>query len=545
MAKTRIILTTALLLAIRTARGQELPFAEGSTTLAVLPDTQYYAQKYPHHFEAQTRWIAEQHRERNIVYALHLGDIVQSDAPAEWEVAKRCFAMLDDKVPYLLTPGNHDYSGGTRQSRLTEFFPVETFRQWPSFGGLCEQDKLDNNVHLFRIGEQDWVALGLEFGPRKKVMDWANCVLAEHRDRRAIVVTHGYLFYNNERYDHRKGKQRATPHGYGGDGTDGEALWNEVVRKHPNVMIVLCGHVRTGGLGYRASEGDYGNTVHEMMANYQKMKGGGMAFMRLLEFLPDGKGVQVRTFSPSTRSVRTSELESFRFELAGPTRETPRSVPAVAAVALRGEPVLRYSFSGKQTGGTEVRDSAGGRHGELKGNAVLNGNGQVTLTGNGRVALPPGVADALDDISLEVWVTPRAETYNWNAPFFLGSGGKGDALYYTFRTREVHRAEIIRAGHNERIQQSVPVRTGQPLHILLTVDHDGDDDKALLTYYRNSERFGTFATDIVVKDLDLRQGRLGPFDCDMDEFRIYAYPLGAGEAAGNFLAGPDTLNTED
>jgi hypothetical protein len=543
MAKTRITLTAALLLGICAAQGRDLPFAEGSSTLAVLPDTQYYAQKYPQHFEAQTRWIAEQHRNRNIVYALHLGDIVQSDAPAEWEVAKRCFAMLDDKVPYLLTPGNHDYSGGTRESRLTEFFPVETFRQWPSFGGLFEQDELDNNVHLFRIGEQDWVALGLEYGPRKKVMEWANRVLTEHRDRHAIIVTHGYLFYNNERYDHRKGKQRATPHGYGGDGADGETLWNEVVRKHPNVMIVICGHVRTGGLGYRTSEGDYGNRVHEMMANYQRLKGGGMAYMRLLEFLPDGKTVQVRTFSPLTGSIRMSELESFRFELAGRTRDTPRPVPAVAAVALRGKPVLRYSFSGEGTSGTKVHDSAGGRHGELKGNAVLNGTGQVTLTGDGHVALPAGVADALEDISLEVWVTPRAKTYNWNAPFYLGSGGKGDALYYTFRTREVHRAEVILAGHNERIQRSAPARAGQPLHILLTVDHDGAGDKALLTYYRNGESFGTLATDIVVKDLDLRQGRLGPFDCDMDEFRIYAHSLDAGEAAGSFLAGPDRLNT--
>ena len=178
---------------------------------------------------------------------------------------------------------------------------------------------MDNNYHLFRIGEQEWIALGLEFGPRRIVMAWANEILRKHRDRRAIVVTHGYLFYDNQRFDPRQGRQRATPRNYAGDGADGETLWNEVIRRHPNVMIVICGHVRTGGLGNRASEGDHGNVVHEMMANYQRLRGGGLGFMRLLEFHPNGRTVQVRTFSPSTGKVRTSALEDFTFEL----RETP------------------------------------------------------------------------------------------------------------------------------------------------------------------------------------------------------------------------------
>jgi hypothetical protein len=93
----------------------DIPFVKGATTLAVLPDTQYYAQKYPRHFEAQTKWIADHHKERNIVYALHLGDIVQHDAPREWDVAVHCMRMLDGKVPYVLTPV---YKGTGLLSRL-------------------------------------------------------------------------------------------------------------------------------------------------------------------------------------------------------------------------------------------------------------------------------------------------------------------------------------------------------------------------------------------------------------------------------------------
>ena len=188
-----------------------LPFTPGSATLAVLPATQYYAQKYPQHFEAQTRWIADQHQNRHIVYALHLGDIVQDDLPAEWEVAQRCLGMLDGKVPYLLTPGNHDYSDGGRDSRLSEYFPVAAAREWPAFGGVFQDGRLDNNYHLFEIGTQQWIALGLEYGPRQEVMDWANRILLEHRGRHWLHEVHRWRVADTAR---RQGSAVLQPCGH-------------------------------------------------------------------------------------------------------------------------------------------------------------------------------------------------------------------------------------------------------------------------------------------------------------------------------------------
>jgi predicted phosphodiesterase len=301
--------------------GQELPWVEGSTTIAVLPDTQYYTNKYPDNFRAQTRWIAENYRKRNIAYVWHLGDITQNDSPDQWEVVKSCFDVIEGKVPYLLVPGNHDYSSdAVRNSRLSEYFPVDKMKQSSTFGGVFHDKELDNNYHLFRIGDQDWIALGLEYGPREAVVEWANRVLEQHADRYAAVITHAYLFRENQRYDYTKGSQRASPHGFAGDGNDGEQLWQKLIRKHKNVMIVISGHVRTGGPtgSYLASEGDHGNIVHEIMTCYQKLPRGGLGYMRVLEFLPDGKTVQVRTFSPSKKTSRKSELEDLTFKLKGP-----------------------------------------------------------------------------------------------------------------------------------------------------------------------------------------------------------------------------------
>lgn len=88
-------------------------------------------------------------------------------------------------------------------------------------------------------------------------------------------------------------------------------------------MMVLSGHVSTGGLGYLASEGTHGNTVHQMMVDYEKMRGGGQAYLRLLEFLPDGKTVQVRTYSPALHQSRQSALEEFTFTLQGAPASRP------------------------------------------------------------------------------------------------------------------------------------------------------------------------------------------------------------------------------
>ena len=107
----------------------------------------------------------------------------------------------------------------------------------------------------------------------------------------AIVATHAYLFRDNRRFDHTQGTHRASPHEWG---NDGEELWQKLLRRHANVMLVVCGHVRTGGLAYLASAGDRGNVVHQLLTDYEALRGGGSACLRLLEFLPDGKTVQVK-----------------------------------------------------------------------------------------------------------------------------------------------------------------------------------------------------------------------------------------------------------
>lgn len=306
-----------------------LPFEPGSWTLAVLPDTQVYSASYPDLFMDQARWIAANRDRRNITYVLQLGDVTNNNLTNQWAVAKDALALLDGQVPYAIAPGNHDYgpSGSTasRTTFLNDYFPPARFVSWPTFGGVKDPGRLDNSYHRFSADGVDWLILALEFGPRHAVVAWANSIIAQHPNHKIILITHAYLYDDNTRYDWAtKGTAQSwNPHAYttAGDaeGTnDGEELWQKLVRQHPNFVMVLSGHVLNDGLGRRTSLGDHGNTVHEMLVNYQMEPMGGQACLRLLEFLPDGITVRVTAYSPFSGTYKTDPQNQFVLTLDPP-----------------------------------------------------------------------------------------------------------------------------------------------------------------------------------------------------------------------------------
>ena len=315
---------------------EPLPFIEGSWTVAVLPDTQVYAMgKYAHHFVNQTRWIAENKARHNIAYVLHLGDIVNNNNVPQWEVAQKAMRQLDGVVPYAMAPGNHDYgtngTANTRETLFNEYFPHERYKAWPTLGGVMENGRMDNSYHVFSAGGRDWIVLALEWGPRDATVAWANKILAQHPHRLGILITHAYTYYDDSRYDHKaRPDQKWNPHSYGtgkdAQGTnDGEELWQKLVSKHPNMVLAINGHVLEDGLGRLSSAGAGNNLVHQMLVNYQMKREGGEGFLRLLEFLPDGKTLQVKAYSPSLNQYKTDPQNQFTLDLTA-TAARPQRV---------------------------------------------------------------------------------------------------------------------------------------------------------------------------------------------------------------------------
>jgi hypothetical protein len=345
-----------------------MPFVPGSWTLVVLPDTQNYIDTkdpalLPGIFTQMCNWIVANKAERNIGLVVFEGDIVDNNdrefngTPAyEWTLAKQAISVLDGEVPYILVTGNHDYGPGgsarDRKSALNRFFqPSDNRLNDPSSGGILagmfEPGHLENTYASVDTGTRKLLVFSLEFGPRQRVVDWANAVARQPRFRRHSIVlaTHAYLREGNLPDPHAPVSDDNLPMPYRADINDptqdnkhnphnyklasinpdkdpvhdGEELWQQFVSRHRNFILVLNGHYNSGndtgnklparpanpmnndGIATTARQvsiGVHGNTVHEIVANYQFAANGGNGFLRLMEFLPDGKTVHVKTYSP-------------------------------------------------------------------------------------------------------------------------------------------------------------------------------------------------------------------------------------------------------
>ena len=297
-----------------------LPFVPGSWTLVILPDTQTYCSQYPGLYDLQTHWLADNKDKYNIVYVLQTGDITDYNTQLEWQRADRALSRIEGIVPYVLVTGNHDYGTKTnmakdRMTSINDYFPPPRFKNWPTFGGVMTPERIENNYHLFDAGGRKWLIISLEWGPRDETLNWANQILQKYPDRKAFIVTHAYLYSDSTRYDwQRKGtSQNWNPHSYGTQGgvNDGRQVWDKLAKKNPNVFMVINGHVLNDGLGFLTSEAEHGNQVHQMLVNFQMRPLGGESWLRLLEFLPDGKTIQVKTYCPLYEKYETTPESQF------------------------------------------------------------------------------------------------------------------------------------------------------------------------------------------------------------------------------------------
>jgi len=298
---------TVLIVSVCVSCGRHLHQAR----FVLLPDTQTYAEKYPEILDSQVNWIV---RERNnIALVLQQGDLTQNNNDLEWERVRSSFRKLDNKVPYSVAAGNHDmgsvpgkYADVRNTELLNRYFPYNDMSKLPAFGGAFEPGKMENAYYLLKTGRIKWLVMTLEFGPRNKVLDWANAIVARYPDRTVIVNTHSYLYSDSTR---QSINDSWPPQNYGvgkdtGDNAvnNGEQIWDKLVKKHSNIRWVFSGHILNSGVGTLVSINDSGLPVYQMLANYQEgVKGsvkGGNGWLRVLEMDFKKKTVSVTTYSP-------------------------------------------------------------------------------------------------------------------------------------------------------------------------------------------------------------------------------------------------------
>ena len=146
-------------------------------------------------FELCTAWIVDHIENLKIKAVLCTGDVVEQNenivrnrkmlnqtSREMWEASSKAFARLDNKVPYIISTGNHEYGYKRSENGMThfpEYFPFERNTAWrdlcvsaiPNRNGVAS---LENAA--FEFNEPTWgkiLIITSEFAPRDEVLDWA------------------------------------------------------------------------------------------------------------------------------------------------------------------------------------------------------------------------------------------------------------------------------------------------------------------------------------------------------------------------------------
>ena len=335
-----------LFLFVHTLNGQQKEYNEpalnsqDSWSMILLPDPQTYI-KFDYNqplFDLMLSWIKKTIKPLNTQLVLCTGDLVEQNefmnpdgingnlsSKAQWEAVSKAFSKLDGKIPYITATGNHDYGFKSAENRNTYFdhyFPVtkndKTADLLKDVGQNADGMPTLANATFELISPHGikYLILVLEFAPRDKTLDWAKKVVAEekYKDHIVILLTHAYMEAGNE-YIKSAGYKLSNPN-------YGDAIWEKLVYPSPNIRMVLAGHIgypddEKKHMAFRTDKNIAGRKVHQMVFNAQALGGGwhgngGDGWLRILEFMSDGKTVKVKTFSPLFAASPTTQKYAWR-----------------------------------------------------------------------------------------------------------------------------------------------------------------------------------------------------------------------------------------
>ena len=121
---------------------------KNSFSMILLPDPQRYTKFDVNQplFELLTAWTASVKEKLAVKAVLCTGDLVEQNeclvpdnvngnqsSQEQWESVSRAFERLDNKLPYMICGGNHDYGYKRSENRLCnipKYFPVTRNLLW-------------------------------------------------------------------------------------------------------------------------------------------------------------------------------------------------------------------------------------------------------------------------------------------------------------------------------------------------------------------------------------------------------------------------------
>ncbi|MBE6560975.1 MAG: hypothetical protein E7662_07600 [Ruminococcaceae bacterium] len=273
------------------------PVTDYAYSFAVVGDTQCMVRDNPENVTRYYQWIVNNKDKKKIECVIGLGDITDSDTTQQWTAATDGISLLDGKVFYTLTRGNHDASSSMNRYLGTDAY----YSQLKSRGesGFFKEGKMENAYCTFTAGKTDYLLLMLDYGATDDVLQWAGGILEKYPDRRAIITTHAYM--NRDKTTLSPG-DKYLPSADNPIFNDGDDLWEKFVSRYENIFLVLSGHISANDVLYFQQKGKNGNTVTQMLIDPQSLDRdhkdiGSLGLIAMFYFSEDGSKMTVEYYS--------------------------------------------------------------------------------------------------------------------------------------------------------------------------------------------------------------------------------------------------------
>ena len=275
------------------------------------------------------KWIGDNKEELNIILMNNLGDVTQNATPMEWEISGNYIEKYIEAngIPYNIAVGNHDvdspYTGLGAMFRDTRNFDAEFDLEdrysaqhddigWTRFGGSYDGESSRNTYMFMEAGTgeniEPYIIFSLEFGPTKEVIQWVDDKLKEYSDYNAIILTHCYFSTVGELTDYNA--QR--PDSDFENAYEGIQIWQELVAKNDNVVMVNCGHSQNQQVQIRVNKNEFGNGVVQILSDPSAMITGfpsAKGIIELMCFTYDGK-MHTYYYSPDKGMFYDTQFEA-------------------------------------------------------------------------------------------------------------------------------------------------------------------------------------------------------------------------------------------
>lgn len=259
-------------------------------SFVLVGDTQTLTMDYPAKFHHLYDYIVANAELKKIKHVFGLGDITNDDVDTQWSLAQYQIGKLDGVVSYSLTRGNHD-----GKAQLKKYFGGNLSPYAKQYSQVYNKD-YTTTVHEFSAGALDYLVITLDYCPTNAMIEWAEDIITAHPNHNIIISTHSYLDKDG---NHDTIIDKDPPVAKPGENC-GKDIWDKLVSKYSNIVMVYCGHVcnTQDRVVLSQPEGENGNIVSEILVNPQATElKKPLGLVAMLYFSDSGRHVDVRYYS--------------------------------------------------------------------------------------------------------------------------------------------------------------------------------------------------------------------------------------------------------